>query len=343
MNLLITGGCGFIGSHTVREALKLDEIGKLVNLDILTYSGNPENLADIDDARYNFVHGSINNSDLVEELLVNEEISAIIHLAAESHVDRSIDSVVPFVQSNIDGTRVILESMKRVTESGRKLSLIHVSTDEVYGSLGPSDSPFTEQTPISPRNPYAATKAASDLLVQSFTNTFGINAAITRCSNNYGPNQFPEKLIPLMTLNAIEGNKLPIYGDGLQIRDWIHVKDHARGLIAALFSLMRGDLGPGDVLNFGASDEKTNMEIVLEIIKLTDASEDQIKFVKDRPGHDKRYAMGFEKAKRILDWEPLVNWEQGISETVEWYLRNQDWVNSVRTGEYLNWLDRHYG
>jgi len=343
VNLLITGGCGFIGSHTVRESLRSTSFQKVVNLDSLTYSGNPDNLSDVDDDRYRFIHGSINDSELVNKILVEEEISQIIHLAAESHVDRSIDSVEPFIRSNIDGTRVILEAVRDVNKLGREIAMVHVSTDEVYGSLGPKDPPFTEDTPLSPMNPYAATKAASDMLVQSFSNTFGINALITRCSNNYGPNQFPEKLVPLMTLNAIEGKKLPIYGDGMQIRDWIHVSDHARGLLSALFGLERGAIKSGEVINFGANDERANIDIVSEIISMTGANEKQIEYVSDRPGHDRRYAMGFEKAKIVLDWEPEILWEQGIRETIDWYASNPGWVKSVRTGDYLNWLERHYG
>tara|TARA_B100002051_G_scaffold269600_1_gene301179 strand:- start:19060 stop:20115 length:1056 start_codon:yes stop_codon:yes gene_type:complete len=343
MRLLITGGCGFIGSHTVREALGSGKFQKVVNLDCLTYSGNPENLKDIDDGKYRFIHGSINDSNLVQETIREEEISHIIHLAAESHVDRSIDSVEPFIRSNIDGTRVILESIRDLEKLGHEISMVHVSTDEVYGSLGPEDPPFTEETPVCPMNPYAATKAASDMLVQSFSNTYGIKAVITRCSNNYGPNQFPEKLVPLMTLNAIEGKKLPIYGDGMQIRDWIHVSDHSRGLLESLFGLSDGSLTPGEVINFGANDERTNLEIVSEIIEMTDADKGLIEYVSDRPGHDRRYAMGFEKAKLALDWEPLIPWEKGIRGTIDWYINNPEWVESVRTGDYLNWLERHYG
>jgi len=343
MRTLITGGCGFIGSHTIKQALLDGKFKKVVNLDSLTYSGNPENLAEINDGRYKFIHGSINDYELVFRVLIEEEIDAVIHLAAESHVDRSINSVEPFVRTNVDGTRVILECLRDVAKLDREICMVHVSTDEVYGSLGPDDPPFTEETPLSPRNPYAATKAASDMLVQSFSNTFGVNAATTRCSNNFGPNQFPEKLIPLMTLNALEGNRLPIYGDGMQIRDWIHVKDHARGLISTLFALEEGLIHSGEVLNFGANNEKSNIEIVREIIELTNASEEQIEFVRDRPGHDKRYAMGFEKAKKIIGWEPEIGWEEGISATVSWYFENDSWVDSVREGEYRNWLESQYG
>ncbi len=343
VRILITGGCGFIGSHTIKEALARDDIERIVNLDALTYSGNPENLSDTEDERYHFIHGSINDADILTSVLIEERIQVILHLAAESHVDRSIDSVQPFIETNIDGTRTILEAIRNCMKEGNMIHLVHVSTDEVYGSLGLNDLPFTEDTPLDPRNPYAATKASSDMMVQAFVNTYKISAVTTRCSNNYGPNQFPEKLIPLMTLNAMEGGPLPIYGDGMQIRDWIHVQDHARGILATMDGLLDGRLRSGEVVNFGADNEMPNIDIVRTIIRLTGASESQIKYVTDRPGHDRRYAMGFEKANRILGWKPEIDWENGMKDTVEWYSSNPEWVESVRSGSYREWVENHYG
>ena len=343
MNVLITGGCGFIGSHLIRETLRLTDIQRVVNLDALTYSGNIQNLSDVVDERYDFIHGSINDYELVSSILSEYKIDNIIHLAAESHVDRSIDSVSPFIKTNIDGTRVILENLRAERNRENNINLIHVSTDEVYGTLGPQDPPFTEESPISPMNPYASTKASSDLLVQAFVNTYGISAIITRCSNNYGPNQFPEKLIPLMTLNAIERKPLPIYGDGKQIRDWIHVSDHVRGIISSMFGFINNKLTSGEVVNFGASNEMENIEIVRGILGITGASDDLVQYVKDRPGHDRRYAMGYEKAEMKLKWRPEKNWADGLKETVNWYIEQKYWVESIRTGEYLNWIENQYG
>ena len=343
MKILITGGCGFIGSHAIKEILSRESTEFIVNIDALTYSGQPENLIGIEDSRYRFVHGSINDRELMNTLLRDYEFDYVLNFAAESHVDRSIDSVAEFIETNIDGTRNILEAILKMESNGRKIHLIQISTDEVYGSLGDSEPEFIESTPLNPRNPYAVTKAASDLLVGSFVNTHGISASITRCSNNYGPNQFPEKLIPLMTLNAIEGKKLPIYGDGMQIRDWIHVSDHVKGVVALMDAVSDGTIESGEVFNFGASNELSNIEIVKKIIALTGASEDQIEYVRDRPGHDRRYAMGFAKAEQRLGWTPIVDWDRGLEETIGWYSKNDDWVNSVRTGEYRNWIDEHYG
>ena len=343
VRILITGGCGFIGCHTIKEALTRTDIERIVNLDALTYSGNPENLSGTEDERYRFIHGSINDAEILTSVLIEERIQIILHLAAESHVDRSIDSVQPFIETNIDGTRTILEAMRNCMKEGLEIHLVHVSTDEVYGSLGPNDPAFTEDTPLDPRNPSAVTKASSDMMVQAFVNTHGISAATTRCSNNYGPNQFPEKLIPLMTLNAMEGGKLPVYGDGMQIRDWIHVQDHARGILATMDGLLDGRLKSGEVVNFGADNEMPNIDIVRTIIRLTGASESQIQYVTDRPGHDRRYAMGFEKAERILGWKPEIDWTNGMKDTVEWYRSNPEWVESVRSGAYREWIEKHYG
>ena len=343
MRVLVTGGCGFIGSHFIRRLLEKNTITKIFNLDLLTYSGHIGNLSDIDDDRYQFVHGSINNNDLLKELIFDQSVNIVVNFAAESHVDRSIHSVGKFIETNVQGTGCILDAIVHSHNSGRRVDLVHVSTDEVYGSLGPQDDPFTEKTPLDPKNPYAASKASSDLLVLSYVNTHSISACITRCSNNYGPNQFPEKLIPLMTLNCLQGKKLPIYGDGMQIRDWINVKDHVDGIISIVELMSEGVLDSGEIINFGANNERTNLEIVEKIIEISEAGGSEIEYVRDRPGHDRRYAMGYEKAGILLGWEPKVDWESGINETVLWYKENTEWIESINTNQYREWIDSQYG
>ncbi|MCH7564370.1 MAG: dTDP-glucose 4,6-dehydratase [Gemmatimonadetes bacterium] len=317
MKLLITGGAGFIGSNLVRYLLRTHENVEIINLDLLTYAGNLENLADVErDTRYRFVHGDICDVDVVAELVT--DVDAVVNLAAESHVDRSIVSDAPFVRTNVTGTYVLLSA---ALEAGVG-RFLQVSTDEVYGELpwrdpaepDPDAPRFTEETPLAPRSPYSATKAAADLLVMSYHTTHGMDVVITRCSNNYGPYQHPEKLIPLMITNAIDDKPLPVYGDGLNVRDWIQVEDHCRGLDAAL---RRGRAG--EVYNFGGDAERTNLQVVRALLAALDEGEDLISFVEDRAGHDRRYAIDSSKARRELGWAPTIDFEEGLAETVAWY------------------------
>ena len=334
MNLLITGGSGFIGSNLVRLVLAGRPDWRVVNLDRLTYAGNAENLADLEgNPRYRFVRGDIANGELVAELIRTERIDAIMHLAAESHVDRSILSPAIFIETNVRGTQVLLEAAR---ELGVK-RFLHVSTDEVYGSLGPTGL-FTELTPLDPSSPYSASKAGSDLLALAYAHTFGMNVVVTRCSNNYGPFQFPEKLIPLMIANALRDKPLPVYGDGLNVRDWIHVEDHCRGLLAAL---EKGKAG--QVYNFGASSERRNIEIVKAVLSLLGKPESLIEYVKDRPGHDRRYAIDAAKAARELGWAPRHRFEDALAATVAWYREHRGWWERILTGEYLRYYEKQYG
>ncbi len=334
MNVLVTGGCGFIGSNLVRLLLAERPGWRVVNLDKLTYAGNAENLADLQgNPHYRFVRGDICNGELVAELLRSERIDAVMHLAAESHVDRSILAPSVFIDTNVRGTQVLLEAAR---EFGLK-RFLHVSTDEVYGSLGPTGF-FTEETPIAPSSPYSASKAASDLLALAYAHTFKLPVVVTRCSNNYGPYQFPEKLIPLMIANALRDRPLPVYGDGMNVRDWIHVDDHCRGLLAAL---ERGK--PGEVYNFGASSERHNIDIVKQVLRLLAKPESLIQYVKDRPGHDRRYAIDSTKARRELGWAPLKKFEEALGETVRWYVANRTWWERVLSGEYLKYYEKQYG
>lgn len=344
MNLLVTGGCGFIGSNFIRQELGKRGSCKLVNLDLLTYAGNPANLADVEnDSRYVFVQGDIGDEALVGKILAEQEIDAIVNFAAESHVDRSIDSPEPFVQTNVVGTLRLLNAARRYWKTlpelkGSRFRFLHVSTDEVYGSLSPSDPAFTEKTPYSPNSPYAASKAASDHLVRASHHTYGLPTLITNCSNNYGPYQFPEKLIPLVILNALDGKPLPVYGDGQQIRDWLYVGDHAAALACVL---ERGQVG--ETYNIGGRSEKPNLEIVRTLCTLLDqkaprADGDsyakQITFVTDRPGHDRRYAIDDTKLQRELGFVPATTFEAGIEKTVDWYLSNRDWTTDITEKRY---------
>lgn len=331
--VLVTGGAGFIGSNLVRMMVESERYHVVV-LDALTYAGNLANLADVlGSGRCEFEHGSICDATVVRDVLNRHRPTAILHLAAESHVDRSITSAAPFVETNVMGTLVLLEAVRE--RPG--IRFVHVSTDEVYGTLGPHDAAFTESTPLDPTSPYAASKAASDLLVQSFVRTHSVDAVITRCSNNYGPYQFPEKFIPLMTLNALEGRPLPIYGDGQQVRDWLHVDDHCKGILATL------DRGiTGEVYNFGGSSERTNETMVSAILAQTGASEVLKTYVTDRKAHDRRYAINAEKARRELGWAPMIAFEQGLHETITWYMEHRAWSDDVRSGAYRTYYQTHY-
>ena len=346
MNLLVTGGCGFIGSNFIRQ--RLLEAGspltKLVNLDALTYAGNPANLADLaGDPRYVFAHGDIGDTALVARLLAEHQIDAVVNFAAESHVDRSIDSPEPFIQTNVTGTLRLLNCSKQHWSNlpgPRKVAFrfLHVSTDEVYGSLAPGAPAFTEDHNFEPNSPYAASKAASDHLVRAYQHTYGMPTLTTNCSNNYGPYHFPEKLIPLMILNALEGKPLPVYGDGMQIRDWLYVEDHAR----AIWLVLRQGR-TGETYNIGGLNEMPNIEIVRTICRLLDARSprpdgtsyaQQVTYVQDRPGHDRRYAIDCAKIKRELGWSPLESFATGIAKTVDWYLSNRQWAAEITAKKY---------
>ena len=334
MNVLVTGGCGFIGANFVHQQRRLFPTDRLVVLDALTYCGNLRNLEGLTkDPGLAFVRGDICDAERVAQLLRDEHIEAIVHFAAESHVDRSILGPMPFVRTNVVGTTTLLEAARKA-QLGR---FLHVSTDEVYGTLGPTDPAFTESTPLAPRSPYAASKAASDHLALAYAHTYELPVVVTRCSNNYGPYQFPEKLLPLMILSALEDKPLPVYGDGQQVRDWIYVADHCSGIDAAL---RRGV--PGEVYNFGGRAERTNLNMVHAILALLGKPRSLIRFVADRPGHDRRYAVEFGKAERELGWTPRWTLEDGLRETVRWYRENPDWCQSVQSGEYRTFYDRNY-
>ncbi|MBI5381254.1 MAG: dTDP-glucose 4,6-dehydratase [Opitutae bacterium] len=346
MNLLVTGGCGFIGSNFVRQRLAdpATRGARLVNLDILTYAGNPANLADVATAPgYVFVAGDIGDEALIARLLAEHQIDAIVNFAAESHVDRSIDSPEPFIQTNVVGTLRLLNATRRywaALPEPRKSAFrfLHVSTDEVYGTLAPTDPAFTEETPFAPNSPYAASKASSDHLVRAFQHTYHLPTLTTNCSNNYGPYQFPEKLIPLVTLNALEGKPLPIYGDGQQVRDWLYVGDHCEAIWQVL---QRGRTG--ETYNIGGLNEKPNLELVRTICALLDKKSpradgrpyaEQIKFVADRPGHDRRYAIDCAKIARELGWQPRETFATGIEKTLDWYLANRTWAADITAKKY---------
>jgi dTDP-glucose 4,6-dehydratase len=332
-SILVTGGCGFIGSNFVRYVLENDPAVTVVNYDSLTYAGNPKNLADLaNHPRYRFVRGDICDREQVSHAM-GRGVHSVIHFAAESHVDRSIQDSGPFVRTNVLGTQVLLDAARSVGVQ----RFVHVSTDEVYGSLGPTGA-FTEETPLAPNSPYAASKAAADLLVRGYVHTFGLPALITRCSNNYGPYQFPEKLIPLFISNLERNEPVPVYGDGLNVRDWIHVRDHCAG-IYRVWKAGR----VGEVYNIGGRCERTNLELTHALLRAMDKPASFIRYVKDRPGHDRRYAIDCTKIERELGWKPVVPFEEGLRETVAWYLAHADWVAGIRTGEYLKYYERQYG
>lgn len=331
--LLVTGGCGFIGSNFVRHALSADAGNTVINLDALTYAGNLANLADVAASpRYRFVRADITDREAVRRV-VGAGVDGIVHFAAESHVDRSIHDAAPFVRTNVLGTQVLLDAAR---EFGVP-RFVQVSTDEVYGSLGAAGA-FTEQTPLAPNSPYAASKAAADLLVRSYAHTFGTPAMITRCSNNYGPYQFPEKLIPLFITNLLRDIAVPVYGDGQQVRDWIHVEDHCAAVYAVL---ERGR--PGEVYNIGGRCERTNLELTHTLLDLLGKPRSLIQHVVDRPGHDRRYAIDCTKIEGELGWRPRVDFAHGLRDTIAWYRANERWTTQVRSGEYLQYYALQYG
>ena len=336
--ILVTGGCGFIGSNFIRHELATYSELSILNIDKLTYAGNPENLADLVSdpnigTRYEFAHGDICDRKFIASLLQPGGIDAVVNFAAESHVDRSILDSGPFVQTNIVGTQVLLDACRAVGVQ----RYLQVSTDEVYGSLG-AEGFFTEETPLAPNSPYSASKAAADLLVRGYVHTFGFPAIITRCSNNYGPYQFPEKLIPLFISNALKDQALPVYGTGENVRDWIHVLDHGRGIDAAL---RKGRVG--EVYNFGGHSEVRNIDLTLTLLELLGKPQTLIKYVADRPGHDQRYAIDCRKAEEELGWKPQWNFRDGLNETIAWYLANTAWIDRIKSGEYRNYYEQQYG
>ncbi|MGA2809248.1 MAG: dTDP-glucose 4,6-dehydratase [Terracidiphilus sp.] len=349
--VLVTGGAGFIGSNFILDWMR-NTTSTVINLDLLTYAGNPANLASLErNPRYVLAQGDICDAERVASLLRTHQPRAIVHFAAESHVDRSITSPESFIRTNVQGSFVLLEQARRywveLGEADRlAFRFLHVSTDEVYGSLGPGDAPFCETTAYAPNSPYAASKASSDHLARAYYHTFGLPLLTTNCSNNYGPFQFPEKLIPLMILNALEGKPLPVYGDGANVRDWLFVEDHC----AAIRTVLEKGC-PGETYNIGGNSERKNLDVVTTICDLVDEMRpdpviglrrDLITFVKDRPGHDRRYAIDARKIARELAWSPAERFESGLRKTVRWYLDHPEWVESVRTGSYLDWIRQNY-
>jgi dTDP-glucose 4,6-dehydratase len=332
--LVVTGGCGFIGSNFIRDQLKRYPEQSLVNIDKLTYAGNPENLKDIDgDPRYRLEKLDICDRNSIQALLTAVKPDAVVNFAAESHVDRSILDSGPFIQTNVVGTQILLDACRQA----KIARFVQVSTDEVYGSLG-AEGFFTEETALAPNSPYSASKTAADVLVRAYCHTFGFPGVITRCSNNYGAYQFPEKIIPLFISRALDDKPLPVYGKGENVRDWIHVLDHCRGIDAAL---RQGR--PGEVYNFGGHQEIRNIDLTRMLLELLGKPQTLIEFVADRPGHDLRYAIDCSKAEGELGWKPQVFFRQGIRDTIDWYQANTDWVNRIKTGDYLKYYKQQYG
>jgi dTDP-glucose 4,6-dehydratase len=350
--ILVTGGAGFIGANFIHAWLAA-ESASVVNLDKLTYAANPANLRSVEgDPRYRFVQGDIGDAARVEKLLEEHRPRAVVHFAAESHVDRSIHGPEDFIQTNMVGTFRLLEAVraywsKLPARTGQAFRFLHISTDEVYGSLGPDDAPFTERTPFAPNSPYSASKAGSDHLVRAYHHTYGLPTVTINCSNNYGPYQFPEKLIPLVILNALAQKPLPVYGDGMNIRDWLYVEDHCAGIRLAL-----SEGRPGETYNLGGNNERTNIDVVRTICRVLDElrpradgkpCESLIAFVADRPGHDRRYAIDAAKSRKELGWQARETFETGIRKTVRWYLGNMEWAQAVTSGEYRRWIEKNYG
>ncbi|HFK1530436.1 dTDP-glucose 4,6-dehydratase [Bacillus thuringiensis] len=333
MKVLVTGGAGFIGSNFVRYMVKKYPEYNIVNLDSLTYAGNLENLKDIEESsNYKFVKGDIADRQFINQLFKEEKFDYVLNFAAESHVDRSITNPDIFIQTNIQGTQVLLDAAKNAEVK----KYLQVSTDEVYGTLGETGY-FTEETPLASNSPYSSSKAGADLLVRAYHETFGLPVNITRCSNNYGPFHFPEKLIPLMIINALNDKQLPVYGDGLNVRDWLHVEDHCQAIDLVLHKGKNGE-----VYNVGGNNERTNIEIVKTILKALGKPESLIKYVTDRPGHDRRYAIDATKLREELGWSPKYNFDTGIEQTIKWYLENQDWWENIISGEYQEYFKNQY-
>lgn len=346
-NILVTGGAGFIGSNFIKYMLEKYSDYNIINVDALTYAGNLENLRDVEGfSNYTFIRADISDRSKIDEIFSRYDINVVVNFAAESHVDRSIEEPGVFLRTNVIGTYVLLDVAKRYwklnpddkycREYKKGVKFIQISTDEVYGALGDTGK-FVETMPLKPNNPYSASKASADMIVRAYHVTYGMPVNITRCSNNYGPYQFPEKLIPLVINNCLNDRDIPIYGDGLQVRDWLYVYDHCSAIDVVLHKGI-----DGEVYNIGGNNEKTNIELVKLIIKILGKSENLIKHVKDRPGHDRRYAIDYTKITTQLGWKPKYTFEQGIRETIEWYLENREWIDNVVSGDYMNYYERMY-